>query len=81
MNALWSRTLARLPDWAQELMHALLPALQVLLILAAAVLLQKLLRRLVRRVAARHDGRMGALGLNGVCRRSVRHAWGLGIYH
>lgn len=52
MNALWNRTLARLPDWAQELMHVLLPALQVLLVLAAAVLLQRLLRRLIRRVAA-----------------------------
>ncbi|RRD56147.1 mechanosensitive ion channel family protein [Comamonadaceae bacterium OH2545_COT-014] len=52
MNTLWSRILARLPDWAQELLQVLLPALQVLLIMAAAVLLQRLLRRLIRRVAA-----------------------------
>ena len=40
---------ARLPDWAQDWLDVIVPGVQILLILAVAWLLQRVLRRLVRR--------------------------------
>ncbi len=45
----------RLPDWAQDWLDVIIPGSQILLILAVAWLLQRLLRRLVKR-ASQHYG-------------------------
>ena len=41
----------RLPDWAQDWLEIIVPGLQILLILFAAWVLQRLLRRIVRRAS------------------------------
>jgi len=45
----------RLPDWMQEWLEIIVPGLQILLIVLAAWLLQRLLRRLVRRASAHYQ--------------------------
>lgn len=52
---LWGRALAQLPAWAQETVQELLPVLQVLLILAVATLLLRLVRRLIQRVTRSYN--------------------------
>ena len=44
-----------LPEWAQDWLDVLVPGLQILLILLAALLLQNLLRRLVVRASERYQ--------------------------
>ncbi|MFY3385308.1 mechanosensitive ion channel domain-containing protein [Paracidovorax sp. MALMAid1276] len=45
----------RLPDWVQDWLEVIVPGLQILLILLAAWLLQRVLRRLVRRASAHYQ--------------------------
>ena len=53
MNTFWSQY-ASLPASLRDISVSLVPALQILLIAVAAVLLQRLLRRVVQRVASRY---------------------------
>ena len=46
---------ARLPDWVQDWLEVIIPAAQILLIVLVAWLLQRALRRLVRRASARYQ--------------------------
>ncbi|MFN4118521.1 mechanosensitive ion channel family protein [Acidovorax sp.] len=45
----------RLPDWIQDWLEIIVPGLQILLIVLAAWLLQRVLRRLVRRASAHYQ--------------------------
>lgn len=45
----------RLPEWVQDWLEVIVPGLQILLIVFAAWLLQRTLRRLVRRAAAHYQ--------------------------
>ena len=45
----------RLPDWVQEWLEIIVPGLQILLILVAAWVLQRVLRRIVRRASAHYQ--------------------------
>ena len=44
---------ARLPEWVQNWLEVIIPGSQILMILLAAWLLQRTLRRLVRRARGR----------------------------
>lgn len=46
---------ARLPDWVQDWLEVIIPGAQILLILFVAWLLQKLLRRIVRRASVHYQ--------------------------
>ena len=46
---------ARLPEWVQDWLEVIIPGSQILLILVVAWLLQRTLRRLVRRASARRQ--------------------------
>jgi small-conductance mechanosensitive channel len=46
---------ARLPDWIQEWLEIIVPGLQIVLILLAAWLLQRVLRRIVSRASAHYQ--------------------------
>ena len=45
----------RLPDWVQDWLEVIVPGLQILLILLAAWLLQRVLRRIVRRASEHYQ--------------------------
>ena len=61
-----------LPDWVQEWLDIIVPGLQILLILAIAVLLQNLLRRLVARASKHYEMPHELLvPINGVLRWTV----------
>ena len=45
----------RLPDWVQDWLEVIVPGLQILLILLAAWLLQRVLRRIVRRASVHYQ--------------------------
>ena len=45
----------RLPDWMQDWLEVIVPGIQILLILFGAWLLQRMLRRLVRRASTRYQ--------------------------
>lgn len=45
----------RLPDWVQDWLEVIIPGTQILLILLAAWLLQRVLRRIVRRASAHYQ--------------------------
>ncbi len=45
----------RLPDWVQDWLEVIIPGTQILLILFAAWLLQRVLRRIVRRASAHYQ--------------------------
>ena len=51
------RLRARLPDWALEWLDVLVPLFQILLILLLAYVLYRFVKRLVRRMALRYNGR------------------------
>ncbi len=46
---------ARLPDWVQDWLEVIIPGSQILLILFAAWLLQRVLRRIVRRASSHYQ--------------------------
>ena len=46
---------ARLPDWVQDWLEVIIPGTQILLILFVAWLLQRMLRRIVRRASAHYQ--------------------------
>lgn len=46
---------AQLPDWVRDWLEVIVPAVQILLIVLAAWILQRTLRRLMRRAAARYQ--------------------------
>ena len=59
----------RLPDWVQDWLQIIVPGVQILLILLAAWLLQRLLRRLVRRASMYYQLPSELLGpINGLMR-------------
>ncbi|MGP1628817.1 MAG: mechanosensitive ion channel domain-containing protein [Giesbergeria sp.] len=61
-----------LPDWTQDWLEIIIPALQIALILLCAWLLHRLLRRIVRR-ASKHYGLPTDMGMlvNGVLRWAI----------
>ena len=54
MTSLWTRFVARLPAPMQELLSLLLPVLQILLIVAIAVVLRHLVRKLIAQMSVRY---------------------------